>query len=271
LQDTWRQQESIAKEKSQTIQAMEQTQSQLSYLRQNSSSIDQNWNDQVIEAARQQQNLGSKQEALNFLNSNPAAGQQILRSLVSQKLSSANMQPSMQQEGQQERQPSLATYLPADVAKQSQHLRQKADWESQTQDILPKTQEKNQSQLKKEYNNRIESSTKAQVMKDSIQNNILQSKQQQRSNLQADEPKISAKVAASRQTATQYFNRQQQKFENISDSAAKRTGATLMENTASVFKEASRVINISAAEEMWDEIEQGSKALQNKTNHDDKK
>jgi conjugal transfer mating pair stabilization protein TraG len=242
LQDTWRQQESIAKEKSQTIQAMEQTQSQLSYLRQNSSSIDQNWNDQVLEAARKQQNLGSKQEALNFLNSNPAAGQQILRSLVSQKLSSANMQPSMQQEGQQERQSSLATYLPADVAKQSQHLRQKADWESQTQDILPKTQEKNQSQLKKEYNNRIESSTKAQVMKDSIQNNILQSKQQQRSNLQADEPKISAKVATSRQTATQHFNRQQQKFKDKSDLTTYRIGGEIARNINQTNRLAKKIL-----------------------------
>jgi L-lactate utilization protein LutB len=109
-------------------------------------------------------------------------------------------------------------------------------------------------------------------MKDSIQNNILQNKQQIASNLQTDEPKISAKVATSKQTATQHFNSQQQKVDNISDSVIKRTGATLMENTASVFKEGYKVLNIKDGEELWDEIEQGCKALQNKTtNNNDKK
>lgn len=89
--------------------------------------------------------------------------------------------------------------------------------ESQAQDILPKTQEKNQSQLKSKYNNRIESSTKAQDMKDSIQNNIHQNKQQLASNLQTDEPKISAKVATSKQTATEHFNNKQRKFKDKSD------------------------------------------------------
>ncbi len=121
-------------------------------------------------------------------------------------------------------QPNLPTDM-QHVTKQSQYLRQEADRvgdlgaysESQAQDILPKTQEKNQSQLQKEYNNRIESSTKARDMKDSIQNNILQNKQQIASNLQTDEPKISAKVATSKQTAAQQFNSQQRKFKDKSD------------------------------------------------------
>jgi hypothetical protein len=80
-------------------------------------------------------------------------------------------------------------------------------------------------------------------MKDSIQNNILQNKQQIASNLQTDEPKISAKVANSKQTATEHFNNKQRKFKDKSDLTTYRVGEEVVKNVKQILIPAVEILS----------------------------
>ena len=85
LQNTWRSQEQIAREKATTQQQMQSLQEQLSYTQSNQASIDTNWNDKVLDAAAAKHNLAGKEEALAYLNNHGSEGEEILRGLIDEK------------------------------------------------------------------------------------------------------------------------------------------------------------------------------------------
>ena len=85
LQTTWREQEQIAIEQAATAQKMQQYQQQQSHIEQNQLSIDQNWNDEVLEAVQARHTLANKQEALTYLNEHGGEGKQVLAELIATK------------------------------------------------------------------------------------------------------------------------------------------------------------------------------------------
>ena len=85
LQSTWREQEQVAREQAQTAQKMQQYQEQQSYISQNQLSIDQNWNDEILETVQQRHQLSNKQDALSYLNEHGSEGRQVLAELIAAK------------------------------------------------------------------------------------------------------------------------------------------------------------------------------------------
>lgn len=96
LQATWREQEQIAREQAQTAQKMQQYQEQQSYISQHQTSVDQNWNDEVLEAVQIRHTLANKQEALTYLNEHAGEGSQVLAELIATKYH-ANIPQEIQQ------------------------------------------------------------------------------------------------------------------------------------------------------------------------------
>lgn len=85
LQNTWREQEQVSRDIASTSQTMENLQKQLSHVEQNQSSIDSNWNDQVLETVAARHGLINKQEALSYLESHQGEGEAALRDIVGAK------------------------------------------------------------------------------------------------------------------------------------------------------------------------------------------
>jgi hypothetical protein len=77
LQKTWREQEQVAIDRSNTAQKMQSIQQQQSYVSQNSASINSNYNDKVLEATATKHGLSNKAEALEYLNTHQHEGKQI--------------------------------------------------------------------------------------------------------------------------------------------------------------------------------------------------
>jgi conjugal transfer mating pair stabilization protein TraG len=98
LQKTWKEQDQIAKEKANTMQTMASIQSQISYLQQNQATVDENWNDKVLDSVKDKYGYANKTDALEHLHANPNEGQQIVKELVAQKY--GNMSGQVTSRGQ---------------------------------------------------------------------------------------------------------------------------------------------------------------------------
>jgi len=85
LQDTWREQEMVASDKSITSQSMASINSQLSHINQHQASIDTNWNDKILDEVASRHNFATKEEALHHLDGNRQEGQQVLQELVAKQ------------------------------------------------------------------------------------------------------------------------------------------------------------------------------------------
>lgn len=75
---------------------MQQYQEQQSYISQHQSSVDQNWNDEVLESVQARHDLANKQEALTYLNEHAGEGRQVLAELIATKYH-ANIPQEIQQ------------------------------------------------------------------------------------------------------------------------------------------------------------------------------
>ena len=69
---------------------------QMSYLKNNQTSVDANWNDRVLEGIQTRHGLGSKQEALRYAETHHAEAQSVLKDLVQAKYGSLPIPQNIQ-------------------------------------------------------------------------------------------------------------------------------------------------------------------------------
>jgi conjugal transfer mating pair stabilization protein TraG len=125
LQNTWRSQEQIAREKAATQQEMHSLQEQLSYTQSNQASIDTNWNDKVLDATAAKHNLAGKEEALSYLKNHDSEGEEILRRLIDEKYQNSFPSPTSHRQQIQDHANSGISDIPDDYSLLSKSMEDK--------------------------------------------------------------------------------------------------------------------------------------------------
>ena len=202
LQATWREQEQIAHEQAQTYQKMQQYQQQQSYISQHQSSIDQNWNDEVLEAVQARNALANKQDALTHLNEHSGKGRQVLDSLIAAKYNSM---------------------LPQEMQQKSLDLQAKVDHNLKNETINP---EKEKEKLQTQFG--------AYQLPDTIKQQVAEHiDSKRRSEIEHKAQSLDEKSFPDHMRGK--FEEQQKQFNDESGSTLYRTGKEATDNVGAAF------------------------------------
>jgi hypothetical protein len=242
LQKTWRDQEQVAVDKSNTQQRMNSLQQQISYTSQNVASIDSNYNDKVLDETAARYGLSNKEEALAHLNANPNEGKQVLQELVAQKYGSS---------------------MSSQVANKGGSLANQVDHSLNTN--LDTHHKEAKENLKIRYNNissdeNDEMNSKASEVKRAVDNNINTTGE----TINNGKLDLDSKINSTQEKIKQDQQGAQQHFNDISDSTLQRAGGKALENTSNAFKEGFKSTGLEQGAETWEELEEGAKRLQYK-------